>query len=94
MPVVTSWLFVVYCEPMHSTGREGTTYVAVCCRHAMAMFLQSQRKWENPELKAENREAFMHACDHHKYDAKSHIVPHGSYLVNLAAKSEEMGQKS
>ncbi|KAK5946184.1 DNA-(apurinic or apyrimidinic site) lyase [Knufia obscura] len=62
--------------------------------NAMAMFLQSQRKWENPELKPENRDAFMSACSHHSYDAKQHIVPHGSYLVNLAAKDPAQGKKS
>jgi len=62
--------------------------------NALAMFLQSQRKWENPELKPENREAFISACSHHSYDAKQHIVPHGSYLVNLAAKDAAQAKKS
>lgn len=62
--------------------------------NAMAMFLQSQRKWENPELKSENRDAFIKACSHHHYDAKQHIVPHGSYLVNLAAKDAAQAKKS
>ncbi|KAK5074462.1 DNA-(apurinic or apyrimidinic site) lyase [Exophiala xenobiotica] len=62
--------------------------------NAMAMFLQSQRKWENPNLKPENRDAFISACSHHSYDAKQHIVPHGSYLVNLAAKDAAQAKKS
>jgi len=62
--------------------------------NAMAMFLQSQRKWENPDLKPENRDAFISACSHHSYDAKQHIVPHGSYLVNLAAKDATQAKKS
>ena len=62
--------------------------------NAMAMFLQSQRKWENPDLKPENRDAFISACSHHSYDAKQHIVPHGSYLVNLAAKDAAQAKKS
>ena len=62
--------------------------------NAFAMFLQSQRKWDNPELKPENRDAFVQACSHHKYDQTQHVVPHGSYLVNLAAKGKEQSQKS
>lgn len=62
--------------------------------NAMAMFLQSQRKWENPELKSENKEAFIKACSHHQYAANQHIVPHGSYLVNLAAKDAAQAKKS
>lgn len=62
--------------------------------NAMAMFLQSQRKWENPDMKPENRDAFIAACSHHSYDAKQHIVPHGSYLVNLAAKDAAQAKKS
>lgn len=62
--------------------------------NAFALFLQSQRKWDNPELKPENRDAFIQACSHHEYDQKQHVVPHGSYLVNLAAKGKEQAQKS
>lgn len=62
--------------------------------NAMAMFLQSQRKWENPELKQENKDAFVKACAHHHYAASQHIVPHGSYLVNLAAKDAVQAKKS
>lgn len=62
--------------------------------NALAMFLQSQRKWENPDLKPENRDSFISACSLHSYDAKQHIVPHGSYLVNLAAKDAAQAQKS
>lgn len=62
--------------------------------NALALFLQSQRKWENPDLKEDNKIAFHKACSHHKFDASSHVVPHGSYLVNLAAKDSEQEIKS
>ena len=52
--------------------------------NAFAMFLKSQRKWENPPLQEEHRDQFKSQCTHHKYDSFQHVLPHGSYLVNLA----------
>lgn len=56
--------------------------------NAFALFLKSQRKWENPPLQAEHLTGFMDGCKEHKYGYSKHtippIVPHGSYLVNLA----------
>ncbi|EFQ96864.1 DNA-(apurinic or apyrimidinic site) lyase 1 [Nannizzia gypsea CBS 118893] len=52
--------------------------------NAFALFLKSQRKWDNPPLQDENRDLFKKACVDNNYDAAKHILPHGSYLVNLA----------
>ncbi|KAI9835269.1 MAG: hypothetical protein M1819_002413 [Sarea resinae] len=52
--------------------------------NAFALFLKSQRKWENPPLKDEHLDQFKMFCQDHKYDSAKHVVPHGSYLVNLA----------
>ncbi|KAH0841609.1 DNA (apurinic or apyrimidinic site) lyase, endon uclease [Fonsecaea pedrosoi] len=62
--------------------------------NAFACFLKSQRKWENPALKDENRDAFKKALIDHKFDGLSHIVPHGSYLVNLATDDEDKAKQS
>lgn len=62
--------------------------------NAFACFLKSQRKWDNPTLKDENREAFKQHLITHQYDATSHILPHGSYLVNLATADKDMAKKS
>ncbi|PGH19238.1 hypothetical protein AJ80_04103 [Polytolypa hystricis UAMH7299] len=51
--------------------------------NAFALFLKSQRKWDNPPLQDEHRDKFHKLCAEHSYDPK-HILPHGSYLVNLA----------
>ncbi|KAK7951521.1 xylose isomerase-like protein [Apiospora aurea] len=53
--------------------------------NAFALFLKSQRKWDNPPLAAEARDAFRSLAKAHDFDAHRHCVPHGSYLVNLAA---------
>ncbi|KAK5704402.1 DNA-(apurinic or apyrimidinic site) lyase [Elasticomyces elasticus] len=52
--------------------------------NAFALFLKSQRKWENPPLLDSACTAFHANCTTHTYDANKHVVPHGSYLVNLA----------
>ncbi|PGH14275.1 hypothetical protein AJ79_03094 [Helicocarpus griseus UAMH5409] len=52
--------------------------------NAFALFLKSQRKWDNPPLQDEHRDQFRQFCLEHKYDASKHVLPHGSYLVNLA----------
>ncbi|KAK3674471.1 DNA-(apurinic or apyrimidinic site) lyase [Recurvomyces mirabilis] len=52
--------------------------------NAFALFLKSQRKWENPPLLEDQCKTWHSHCNEHKYDHTNHIVPHGSYLVNLA----------
>jgi len=62
--------------------------------NAFALFLKSQRKWENPSLQDANRDAFVKGCTEHKYDGMSHVVPHGSYLVNLATEDKKKSVQS
>nr|OQO30125.1 hypothetical protein B0A51_02865 [Rachicladosporium sp. CCFEE 5018] len=52
--------------------------------NAFALFLKSQRKWVNPPLVDEVASSFHEHCKSHSYDQTKHVVPHGSYLVNLA----------
>ncbi len=72
----------------HVSSAKGVHNTVTNCVHiggnAFAMFLKSQRKWENPPLQEEHKDLFISNCGDHKYDASSHVLPHGSYLVNLA----------
>lgn len=52
--------------------------------NAFALFLKSQRKWASPALKDSDRDAFHAAAKAQSYDPSLHVLPHGSYLVNLA----------
>ncbi|KAL2199957.1 xylose isomerase-like protein [Corynascus similis CBS 632.67] len=52
--------------------------------NAFALFLKSQRKWVSPPLADEAKTQFHALIKEHGYDAGKHILPHGSYLVNLA----------
>ncbi|KAI5239505.1 AP endonuclease [Aureobasidium subglaciale] len=57
--------------------------------NAFALFLKSQRKWANPPLEESVSINFHAHCDKHDFDQNKHVVPHGSYLVNLAHTDPE-----
>jgi AP endonuclease-1 len=57
--------------------------------NAFALFLKSQRKWANPPLDETHSMNFHAHCDKHDFDQNQHVVPHGSYLVNLAHTDPE-----
>lgn len=58
---------------------------------SLALFLTSQRKWQGKVLGDEEVDAFKGACVESEY---THILPHGSYLVNLGNPSSEAREKS
>ena len=62
--------------------------------NAFALFLKSQRKWDNPPLQDEHRDQFKINCNEHKFDASKHILPHGSYLVNLAQEDHDKAKQA
>ncbi|XRM42473.1 DNA-(apurinic or apyrimidinic site) lyase [Aspergillus tubingensis] len=62
--------------------------------NAFALFLKSQRKWDNPALQDDHRDQFRNLCIEHKYDGAKHILPHGSYLVNLAQEDKTKAKQA
>ncbi|CCU76159.1 DNA-(apurinic or apyrimidinic site) lyase/endonuclease 4 [Blumeria hordei DH14] len=62
--------------------------------NAFALFLKSQRKWISPPLSSESRDQFKVQCLENSYDAAKHVLPHGSYLVNLAQSDPEKAQQA
>ncbi|SCM08942.1 apurinic/apyrimidinic endonuclease Apn1, putative [Plasmodium chabaudi chabaudi] len=60
---------------------------------AFALFLKNQRKWESPPLTEENIKQFDENCKKYNFD-KNLILPHGSYLINLANPDKEKREKS
>jgi AP endonuclease-1 len=57
--------------------------------NAFALFLKSQRKWANPPILDDHANSFHANCKAHSYDQGKHVVPHGSYLVNMAHKDPD-----
>ncbi|CAG8978964.1 hypothetical protein HYALB_00012417 [Hymenoscyphus albidus] len=62
--------------------------------NSFALFLKSQRKWTSPPLAPEAKDQFKAFCLEHQYDAAKHVLPHGSYLVNLAQKDAEKAKQA
>ncbi|KAK3397625.1 xylose isomerase-like protein [Sordaria brevicollis] len=52
--------------------------------NAFAVFLKSQRKWVSPPLDPSAASSFHDLAKLHSYSVGDHVLPHGSYLVNLA----------
>ncbi|KAI1455639.1 AP endonuclease [Annulohypoxylon moriforme] len=62
--------------------------------NAFALFLKSQRKWVNPPIAPEALNGFLSLSKEHKFEAHKHCLPHGSYLVNLAAAEKEKADQA
>ena len=60
---------------------------------AFACFLKSQRKWTSPPLLDSDVAKFNEKAIEFSFD-KKFILPHGSYLINLASPDVEMRAKS
>ncbi|KAJ5234342.1 Endodeoxyribonuclease IV [Penicillium citrinum] len=62
--------------------------------NAFALFLKSQRKWDNPPLQDDHRDQFHKLCAEKGYDASKYVLPHGSYLVNLAQQDKAKAKQA
>ncbi|KAL7942304.1 xylose isomerase-like protein [Trichoderma barbatum] len=62
--------------------------------NSFALFLKSQRKWNNPAMTADAKNGFISQCKEHHYHANEHVLPHGSYLVNLAQADAEKARQA
>ncbi|KAJ3079238.1 hypothetical protein HDU99_000097, partial [Rhizoclosmatium hyalinum] len=60
---------------------------------SFALFLGSQRQWERPPLTEEAVATFKKTAEEASFN-KAHILPHGSYLINLGNPDAERRKKS
>ena len=66
--------------------------IANCLRiggNAWALFLKNQKQWKNPPLDDAHKTLFHAGCKEHSFASDRHVLPHGSYLVNLAQKEKD-----
>ncbi|KAI5116240.1 hypothetical protein M0805_001234 [Coniferiporia weirii] len=61
--------------------------------NSFALFLKSQRKWASPALDERSIALFKSRMKMFAYEPH-HILPHGSYLINLGNPDDEKRQKS
>ncbi|KAI1768299.1 AP endonuclease [Hypoxylon sp. FL1150] len=62
--------------------------------NAFALFLKSQRKWANPPIASDALNGFLSLSKEHKFEVHKHCLPHGSYLVNLAAAEKDKADQA
>lgn len=60
---------------------------------SFALFLRSQRTWNSKPFDPEVAVKFKTLCELHGY-SPNHILPHGSYLVNLGSPKPDLREKS
>ncbi|KAK1793903.1 hypothetical protein P4O66_010829 [Electrophorus voltai] len=60
---------------------------------SFGLFLGSQRSWKRPALDKDAAVRFQEACVQHGFDP-THILPHGSYLMNCGSPKEDVFGKS
>jgi AP endonuclease-1 len=87
---ITSGLTVIACQGVHNSIQNASKIGA----NAFALFLKSQRKWESPPLADEHRDEFHARLKQLNYDAAKHILPHGSYLINLAQADKDKAKQA
>lgn len=61
--------------------------------NAFAMDTRSKRRWDSPPIDVDRAAAFRQACKEFGFGPQ-HILPHGSYLINLATADPDMYVKS
>ncbi|KJX92748.1 hypothetical protein TI39_contig5829g00019 [Zymoseptoria brevis] len=62
--------------------------------NAFAVFLKSQRKWANPPLTDDQCSSFHTNCKTQSYEQGKYVVPHGSYLVNMAHTDKDRTEQA
>ncbi|KAJ7310624.1 xylose isomerase-like protein [Mycena albidolilacea] len=61
--------------------------------NSFALFVKSQRKWSSPPFSETTVSNFKARLTDYGYDPR-HVLPHGSYLINLGNPDAEKRQKS
>ena len=61
--------------------------------NAFALDTRSKRQWESKPIEVEAADKFKQACKDYGFGS-DHILPHGSYLINLATADPQLLTKS
>lgn len=62
--------------------------------NSFALFIRAHRRWVSPDLTLASISEFKAGLLTNSYNAKKHILPHASYLINLAQGDDTKWQQS
>ncbi|KAL0063477.1 DNA-(apurinic or apyrimidinic site) lyase [Marasmius tenuissimus] len=94
LPVRTKSLWKVGAHVSAAGGVENSLLnAAKIGANSFALFVKSQRKWSSPPLTESSIAAFKERMMQLSYVPK-HILPHGSYLINLGNPDRDKREKS
>lgn len=62
--------------------------------NSFALFLRAPQRWTSPDITPASISQFKAGLLTNSYNAKKHILPHASYLVNLAQGDDKKWQQS
>ncbi|TPX50136.1 hypothetical protein SeMB42_g00141 [Synchytrium endobioticum] len=60
---------------------------------SFALFLKNQRRWDSGPYPDGASDRFKNACAAAGFDPLKHVLPHGSYLINLCTSDKAMRDK-
>lgn len=93
-PIRTTSLWKVGAHVSAAGGVENSVLnAAKIGANSFALFLKSQRRWVSPALVQTSIGLFKERMKQFSYDPK-HILPHGSYLINLGNPDPDKRQQS
>ena len=86
-----------YCVGVHVSAANGL-HNAIINAHELgcnsfSFFLKNQRTWNFSPIKPKTVDDFKSHMKSYKYEYQ-HVIPHGSYLINLGNKDAEKREKS
>ncbi|KAK1933009.1 apurinic endonuclease (APN1) family protein [Babesia divergens] len=81
----------------HVSTAGGPEYAVInsfnMCGQAFALFLKNQRRWDSPPLSSQSITRFAEMLAKYNYDPRF-VLPHGSYLINIANPDPDKRKKS
>ncbi|KAK8438496.1 DNA-(apurinic or apyrimidinic site) lyase [Candidozyma auris] len=62
--------------------------------NSFALFLKNPNRWAAPEVKESEVADFKSLCEKYGYNPRTDVLPHGSYLINMANPDDEKSEKA
>ncbi|EPX72084.1 AP endonuclease Apn1 [Schizosaccharomyces octosporus yFS286] len=73
---------------------KGIGFLTIFSATSCAFFVKSQRKWASADMPEEIAEKFRELAKEYQFDAKKHVLVHGSYLINMANADKQKREQA